>query len=69
MTTITLEISDEVAQTIFSIVKKEGGNIISIDDDGFTDEELKSVTTGLKEAVKIKNGEIKPLSMNDLWDE
>ncbi|MGF7082522.1 hypothetical protein [Mucilaginibacter sp. UYCu711] len=69
MTTITLEISDEVAQTIFSIIKKEGGNIISVDDDGFTTEELKSVTTGLKEARMIKNGEMKPLSMNDLWDE
>ncbi|MES2426103.1 MAG: hypothetical protein V4560_03990 [Bacteroidota bacterium] len=69
MTTITLEISDKVAQTIFSIIKKEGGNIISVDDDGFTEEELKSITVGLKEAVKIKSGDIKPLSMNDLWDE
>lgn len=69
MTTITLEISDEVAQTIFSIVKKEGGNIISVDNDGFTAEELKSVTTGLKEAAMIKSGDMKPLSMNDLWDE
>jgi len=69
MTTITLEISDEVAQTIFSIIKKEGGNIISVDDDGFTEDELKSVATGLKEAVRIKNGDIKPLSMDDLWDE
>ncbi|MDB5115403.1 MAG: hypothetical protein JWQ79_895 [Mucilaginibacter sp.] len=69
MTTITLEISDEVAQTIFSIVKKEGGSIISVDDDGFTPGELNSINTGLKEAIKIKKGEIKPLSMNDLWDE
>ncbi len=69
MTTITLEISDEVAQTIFSIIKKEGGNIISVDDDGFTEAELQSVTTGLKEAIGIKKGNIKPLSMDDLWDE
>jgi hypothetical protein len=69
MTTITLEISDEVAQTIFSILKKEGGNIISVDDDGFTEQELKSLNTGLKEAMMIKNGDMKPLSMNDLWDE
>ncbi len=69
MTTITLEISDEVAQTIYSIVKREGGNILSVDDGGFTEEELKSVNTGLKETMGIKNGSIKPLSMNDLWDE
>jgi hypothetical protein len=69
MTTITLEISDEVAQTIFSILKREGGNIISVDDDGFTEKELKSLNTGLKEAMMIKSGDIKPLSMNDLWDE
>lgn len=60
MTTITLEISDEVAQTIFSILKKEGGNIISVDDDGFTEAELKSLNTGLKEALMIKKGENTP---------
>jgi hypothetical protein len=37
--------------------------------DGLTAEELNSLKRSLKEVAMIKKGELKPLSMNDLWSE
>jgi hypothetical protein len=69
MTTITIEIPDGETKSLSAFIKKKGGNIISVDDDGFTKDELESVKQGLKEALMIKSGELKPISMSDLWDE
>ncbi len=71
MTIITLEIPDSEAQTVSTFIKEKGGHILAVDnnDDGFTEDELASIKQGLKEALMIKNGGLKPLSMSDLWDE
>lgn len=74
MTTLTIELpeNDEgVISKISDIVKKVKGSRIDIDsyDDGFTEDELSAVKRGLKEVAMIKKGELKPLSMDDLWDE
>ena len=57
--------------SVSDIVKnvKESHIDIFIDDDGFTENDLASLKRSLKEAAKIKKGELKPLSMTDLWDE
>jgi len=74
MTTLTIQLPDSetgIITTISDIVKNvKGGHIdIESDDDGLTENELNSLKRSLKEAAMIKNGELKPLSMNDLWDE
>lgn len=74
MTTITIQIPETetgIITTIKDIVKSVKGGRIDIDseDDGFTDAEFESLKRSLKEASMIKKGELKPLSMNDLWDE
>ena len=74
MTTITIQIPETettIISTISEIVKNVNGSRINIDtdDDGLTENELASLKRSLKEAAPIKNGELKPLSMNDLWDE
>jgi hypothetical protein len=74
MTTITIQIPDgetAIVSTITEIVKSVKGSSISIDidDAGLTESELASLKQSLKEAAMINNGELKPLSMNDLWDE
>jgi len=37
------------------------------DDDGFTEKEMESLIRALKEVILIKKGELKPLTMDDLW--
>ncbi|MCO5945783.1 hypothetical protein [Mucilaginibacter flavidus] len=74
MTTLTIELPDNeegVISKISDIVKKVKGSRIDIDnyDDGFTEDELAAVKRSLKEVAMIKKGELKPLSMDDLWDE
>jgi len=69
MTTITIEIPDNEAKSLSAFIKKKGGSIISVDDDGFTKDELDSVKQGLKEALMIKNGQLKSIPMSDLWNE
>ena len=74
MTTITIELPESetgVITTITDIVKNVKGSRINIDsdDDGFTENELASLKKSLKEVAMIKKGELKTLSMNDLWDE
>lgn len=39
------------------------------DDDGLTENELESIKKSLKEAALIKKGELKPLSIKDLWND
>jgi len=74
MTTLTIELPDNeegVISKISDIVKNVKGSRIDIDsyDDGFTEDELEAVKRSLKEVAMIKKGELKPLSMDDLWDE
>jgi len=74
MTTLTIQLPDGetgIITTIADIVKNVKGSriIINSDDDGLTANELASLKRSLKEVVMIKKGELKPLSMSDLWDE
>jgi hypothetical protein len=74
MTTLTIQLPDSetgIITTISEIVKNvKGSHIrIDIDDDGLTENELTSLKRSLKEVAMIKKGELKPLSMDDLWDE
>jgi hypothetical protein len=74
MTTITIQLPEsevDIITTISDIVKNVKGSRIDIDndDDGFTDNEMVALQRSLKEVAMIKKGELKPLSMNDLWDE
>jgi hypothetical protein len=74
MTTITIQLPESevgIIRTIADIVKNVKGSHIDIDsdDDGFTENELASLERSLKEVAMIKKGKLKPLSMNDLWDE
>ena len=74
MTTITIHLpagDTGIITTISDIVKNVKGSSINIDidDDGFTESELTSLKRSLKEVAMIKKGELKPLSMSDLWDE
>ncbi len=74
MTTITIQLPEsetDIITAISDIVKNVKGSRINIDsdDDGFTENELASLKRSLKEAAMIKKGELKPLSMSDLWDE
>jgi hypothetical protein len=74
MTTLTIQLPDnetEIITTISAIVKNVKGSSINIDsaDEGLTEHELTSLKRSLKEVAMIKKGELKPLSMSDLWDE
>jgi hypothetical protein len=74
MTTITIQLPEsetDIITAISDIVKNVKGSRINIDsdDDGFTENEFASLKRSLKEAAMIKKGELKPLSMSDLWDE
>jgi hypothetical protein len=74
MTTLTIQLPDSetgIITTISEIVKNVKGSSINIDsdDEGFTESELNSVKRSLKEVAMIKKGELKPLSMSDLWNE
>ena len=73
MITITIQLPDSetgIITTISDIVKNVKGSRIKIDSDGdgFTENELASLKRSLKEAAMIKKGELKPLSMSDLWE-
>jgi hypothetical protein len=74
MTTLTIQLPDSetgIITTISDIVKNvKGSHIhIDIDDDALTENELASLKRSLNEVAMIKKGGLKPLSMNDLWDE
>ena len=74
MTTLIIQLPDSetgIITTISDMVKNVKGSRmeIDIDDDGLTENELTSLKRSLKEVAMIKKGELKPLSMNDLWDE
>jgi len=74
MTTITIQIPESetgIITAISDIIKNVKGSRINIesDDDEFTENELASLKRSLEEAAMIKKGELKPLSVSDLWDE
>jgi hypothetical protein len=73
MTTITIHLPEsdaEVIDSISGILKNVKGSRISVDsdEDTLTDDEVSSLKASLKEVDMIKSGKLKPLSMNDLWD-
>jgi len=74
MTTITIHLPDsdrDIITSISEIVKKVNGGSIDIDssDDGLTESELAGLKRSLKEVAMIKKGDLKPLSMDDLWND
>jgi len=74
MTTITIHLPENdnnIITSISELVKSVRGSSIDIDrdDDGLTEGELAGLKRSLKEVAMIKKGQLKPLSMNDLWDE
>ena len=73
MTTITIHLPENdnaIISNISDIVKKIKGSRIDVDiDDGLTEAELEGLKRSSKEVAMIKKGEMKPLSMSDLWDE
>ena len=74
MTTLSIQLPDNETAIITEITKivnnVKGSHIdIFIDDEGLTENELTSLKRSLMEVALIKKGELKPLSMSDLWDE
>jgi hypothetical protein len=74
MTTITIHLPEsdrDIITSISEIVKKVQGSSIDIDsnDDGLTESELAGLKRSLKEVAMIKKGQLKPLSMDDLWND
>jgi hypothetical protein len=71
MTTLIIEIPDNETQDISAIVKARGGNVVHIDsdDENLTPAELDLLKRGLKEALLIKDGKIKPIPFSELWND
>jgi hypothetical protein len=68
MTTLTIDISDAKAAELSQLIKSKGGVIIA-DSSDLSKEEQVSLIQGLKEARLIREGKLKPLTYDDLWDE
>jgi hypothetical protein len=68
MTTLTIDISDAKAGELSQLIKSKGGVIIA-DSSDLSKEEQVSLNQGLKEARLIREGKLKPLTYDDLWDE
>lgn len=71
MTTLIIEIPDSEAVDISNIVRAKGGNVVSVDsdDENLTPDELDLLKRGLKEALLIKEGKIKPIPFSELWND
>jgi hypothetical protein len=71
MTTLIIEIPDDATDDISNIVKEKGGNVINInsDEEDLSSNEVELLKRGLKEALLIKEGKIKPLPFSDLWND
>jgi hypothetical protein len=68
MTTLTIKIPDSEIEHISKIIRKAGGDVISKIDDDLSEEEKKSLTIGIEEAKLIKEGKLKALKFDELWD-
>jgi hypothetical protein len=71
MTTLIIEIPDNETGEISNIVRAKGGNVVSIDSDeeNLTSAELDLLKKGLKEALLIKEGKIRPIPFSELWND
>ncbi len=69
MTTLTIEIPDQLAAEVSKIIKKKGGHIIANSKNNLSKAEQLSLSQGLKEADLIQKGTLKALSFDDLWNE
>ncbi len=67
MTTLTIRIPDNKKEQISKIVQTFGGNIIATSSE-LTKSEQASLNTGIEQAHLIKDGKLKGLSFDDLWD-
>ncbi len=68
MTTLTIEIPDNKAEQISKLIEQAGGNVISKIDDKLSKKDKQSLAKALEEAELIKQGKLKPLTFNELWD-
>lgn len=71
MTTLIIEIPDEETQDLSNIVRAKGGNVVHINagEQDLTLAELELLKRGLKEALSVKEGKIKPIPFSELWNE
>jgi hypothetical protein len=69
MTTLTFEIPDKEADTVSQIIRKRGGTLIANSKDDLSKVEQISLNQSLKEAELIKEGKLKGLTFDELWDE
>jgi len=69
MTTITFQIPDKEVEAISQLINKKGGTLFVATKDKLSKKEQASLNRALDEAQKIKSGEAKALSFDDLWDE
>lgn len=71
MTTLIIEIPENEVTDVSNIVKARSGNVFEAnpDDENLTVDELESLKRGLKEALLIRDGKIKPIPFSELWDE
>jgi hypothetical protein len=71
MTTLTIEIPDSETLSVSRFIKAKGGTVLAVKAKKVTKDAsaLKSLEQGLKEAIMISKGEIKPAPLSQLWDE
>ena len=69
MTTLTFEIPDQEADTVSQLIRKKGGTLIANSKDDLSKIEQISLNQSLKEAELIKEGKLKGLTFDELWDE
>jgi hypothetical protein len=71
MTTLTIEIPDSATNDISNMIRERGGSVLNIqtDDEDLSANEVEFLKNGLKEALLIKEGQIKSIPFSDLWDE
>lgn len=69
MTTLTIEIPDQITDEVSKMIEKKGGHIIANSKNNLSKAEQLSLNQSLKEAELIKKGTIKALTFDDLWND
>ncbi|GAA3974080.1 hypothetical protein [Mucilaginibacter dorajii] len=71
MTTVTIQVPENVKGKLSALVKELGGEIISMSSDKVISKKTKvlnEIKQGLNEVKAIREGKSKPYSMSDLFD-
>lgn len=68
MTTLTIEIPDQIMDEVAQMIEKKGGHIIANSKSNLSKTEQLSLNQSLIEAELIKTGAVKALSFDDLWE-